>query len=340
MSAFTIKPATRQGLILLMGLWGGTGSGKTKSALLLARGIAGPKGRVAIVDTEHKRATYHKDSIPGGFNHIEFNEPYSPERYLEALEFLEANADAGVIDSLTHLWEGPEGILDLHEQVLDRMCKGKQDWSERERLNWPAWREPKARYKPVRDKILRFKIPLICCLRGEEKTRLIRDERGKNTVVTDLNTSPVFDKKFIFEMHVAVETVQYDGKGGFIRFPHPHAKVSNEELRTILPRAEMEQLTVEHGAALARWCAGGDKLEAPSQSTGTAAPSDSPTVKKLKRELWEATTTKHHGDKAKLQQWLVDEMCMDPSATLEEMDENELQSVLALAKKKLNQSKI
>src|SRR4029077_6009920 len=327
-SPFTIKPASRVGIIPLIGLWGGTGGGKTKTALLLARGLAGPTGKIGIVDTEHGRANYYDKSIPGGFSHIAFDEPYSPERYLEVLELLEKSVDVGIIDSGTHLWEGPEGILDLHEQALDRMCGERADWRERESKNWPAWRDPKRRYKEVRDKILRFKIPLIICLRGEQKTRLERDASGRNTVVTDTFTSPVFDKKFIFEMHVALELVQKDGQGGFIRFTRPFAKVSHEDIRRLLPAEEKEQLGISHGEALAKWCHGRDPAPTATVSPTSAVPKLNPnppaTLKEaiaqattslsqtaLKKELWTLTAHIHHEDPAALEQWLWDEALLD-----------------------------
>lgn len=253
--SFEIKAATRQGIIPLLGLWGGTGSGKTHSALLIARGIAGPKARVVIIDTEGGRARYYSDIIPGGYERIDFDAPYSPERYCEALSVLEKGADVGVIDSASHAWEGPDGCLDLHEQALDRMLKDrKDDWGERQRMNWPAWREPKFRFAQMRSKILALRIPLIICFRGKIKSRMGKDDKGRNTVITDSNTTPIFDDSFIFEMHVAVECFQRDGRGGFIRFPMPYAKTSHRDIRALLPKEETEQLTLEHGAALAKWC--------------------------------------------------------------------------------------
>lgn len=336
---FTIQTAKRQGVIPLVGLWGGTGGGKTNSALLFARGLAGPKGRIAIVDTEHGRSKYFSDTIPGGFQHIDFTEPYSPQRYLDALELLEKSCDVGVVDSLTHLWEGPNGILDLHEQALDRMTKGSTDYRDRERLNWPAWREPKAQYKTVRDKILRFKIPLIVCLRGEQKSRLTKDANGRNTVITDADTSPVFDRKFIFEMHVALEVVQKDGRGGYIKFTPPHAKCSHEDIRRLLPGEMQGQLGIDHGQRFAQWCSG-DTLSAPSlgstQEKAAGAGGVSPALVALKKELWQITTHLHHGDKARLAQYLWDENLLELDKTLEELTEPQLRAVLQTVRRKLH----
>jgi hypothetical protein len=268
--SFEIKPSSRQGIIPLFCLWGGTGGGKTESALRLARGLAGPKGRVVVIDTEGKRSGYYSDRIPGGFLRLDFDEPFTPERYVEAMDLAEKSADAVVLDSASHSWSGPDGVLDLHEQALDKMTKGSTDWAARERLNWPAWREPKMRFKHMTNRILAFKIPLVVCFRGEEKTHMEK-ENGRNTVVTDKTTSPIFDKKFIFEAHVALECIQKNGEGGFVRYPMPYAKTSHADIRALLPKPEIEQLSVAHGEALARWCSAPTGPGVPATATTPVA---------------------------------------------------------------------
>lgn len=331
--SFVIQQATRQGIIPLFGLWGGTGSGKTRSGLMLARGMAGPKGRVGIIDTEHRRACYYAD-IQGGFLVIDFAPPYTPERYWDALDELERNCDVGILDSASHLWEGPDGICDLHEQMLDRMV-GDGDWKKRESLNWPAWREPKQRFKPVKQKILGFTKPLIVCFRGEEKTRMVKDSNGRNTVVTDTTTSPIFDRKFIFEMHVAIETFQKDGIGGYVRFPMPYAKTSHTDLRNMLPKAEVEQLTVEHGAKIIHWCNNVSGTSTPPPATAQKkAPTE---VAKLKNELFTLTDQFHNGDALKMAQYLLNEDHISDTEVVSDLGAARLTQVIASVKSKLGQ---
>lgn len=332
---FQIKPSTRQGIIPLFCLWGGTGGGKTESSLRLARGLAGQNGKVGIIDTEGKRAGYFSDRIPGGFQRIDFDAPYTPERYVAAIDLLEKSVDVGVIDSASHAWSGPDGVLDMHEQVLDRMTKNSTDWKERERLNWPAWREPKMRFSVLRNRILGIKIPLIICFRGEEKTRMEKGSDGRNTVVTDTTTTPIFDKKFIFEAHVAIECFQKDGVGGFTRYPTPYAKTSHADIRALLPKAEVEQLKIAHGEALAKWCAspGGPKA---SSEPAQAKPKGDPATDALKKELWELTKDKHQTDPKKLEQWLLDENLLGDEETIATLGPARLAQVLAAAKQKLS----
>lgn len=331
-----LKPASRQGIIPLLGIWGGTGGGKTESALRLARGIAGPKGRLGVVDTESKRANYYADTIPGSFNSIDFDAPYSPERYIECLDLLERNADVGVVDSISHCWEGPDGILDLHEQTLDRMLKEKKDnWGERERLNWPAWRGPKLRWVPLRNRLLSMKIPLIICFRGKNKSHMVKGADNKNTVVTDQTTSPIFEKDFIFEMHVAMEMFQKDGRGGFVRFPMPYAKTSHRDIRALLPKSEIEQISIEHGAALAKWCAtpSGPGMTPESGNLSPKSGTDDPR-KALKQELWNLTTTVHNKNPAALLQFLHDENIITDEESLDSLGEARLKQVIEAVKKK------
>ncbi len=311
--SFEITKATRQGIIPLIGLWGGTGSGKTRSALMLARGMAGKAGRLGVVDTEGKRSCYYSDSIEGGFDVINFDPPFTPERYVEAVDMLEQNSDVGVIDSASHAWFGPDGVLDMHEAVLDKMTKGSTDWRERERLNWPAWREPKVRFKKLINRILQFKKPLIVCFRGETKTRMVKDG-GRNTVQTDENTSPVFDTKTIFEFHVAMELFQKDGIGGYIRFPMPYAKTSHRDLRRCFPESEKGQLNYKCGEDVIAWC---NSAGSPVAPTPTAPAKKS--RNDLLKELRDVTASEHgwrpeHGPaawqvaKTVLQTWITDEL--------------------------------
>ncbi|MBF0186198.1 MAG: ATP-binding protein, partial [Magnetococcales bacterium] len=40
-------------------MWGGSSSGKTYSALRLARGLVGPQGKIGVIDTENRRALFY-----------------------------------------------------------------------------------------------------------------------------------------------------------------------------------------------------------------------------------------------------------------------------------------
>ena len=108
MGILNIAPAERLGAHLLIQLYGPPRSGKTYTALRIARGMVGPKGRIGVLDTESGRARLYSDKVPGGFAVGELTPPYTPRRYLEAIEeFLAYGVDILVVDSFSHCWEGP-----------------------------------------------------------------------------------------------------------------------------------------------------------------------------------------------------------------------------------------
>ena len=313
MSDFAIRPATRQGVKPLVGFYGKSGSGKTMSALLLARGLAGTKGRVVLLDTENGRGSIFADLIPGGYSVLNLDAPFSPDRYQEAIATAEKAADVVVVDSMSHEWSGEGGVLDWADAELEKMGGDGKN-----RLR--AWIKPKMAHKLMVQRLLRCSVPLICCLRGEEKTHTGKDERGKTTVFTDEFSSPLFDPRFIFEMLINFETVAHNGVGGYV-IPR---KITHPSVAALLP-GENQQISVATGEALAKWCS------APGAAPMESKPKDESAA--IKREIWELTKSKHGGDKAALQRWVTDELKID--VLLETMEASALSEVLAAAKRKL-----
>src|SRR3990167_7498113 len=84
---FQFRPAARENVSLLIGLAGSSGSGKTYTAMRLAKGICGERA-FAVVDTEAGRAKHYADQFK--FDHGDLKPPFSPAAYAEAI----AAADA------------------------------------------------------------------------------------------------------------------------------------------------------------------------------------------------------------------------------------------------------
>ncbi|WP_157208557.1 AAA family ATPase [Mariniflexile maritimum] len=120
-----LQKAQRDQVKLRLGISGASGFGKSYSALLLAYGITNDWTKIAIIDTENNSASLY--SHLGDFNVLSLNEPYSPERYIEAIKTCEnASMDVIIIDSITHEWQGKGGCLQIHEQLGGRF----QDWAQ------------------------------------------------------------------------------------------------------------------------------------------------------------------------------------------------------------------
>ena len=107
-----LKKAMRKQAKIKLALQGPSGSGKTYSALLLAAGMT-DWSKIAVIDTENHSADLYAHL--GDYSVLQLSKPFSPERYIEAIQTCEdAKMEVIIIDSVSHEWEGSGGILDLH----------------------------------------------------------------------------------------------------------------------------------------------------------------------------------------------------------------------------------
>jgi len=105
--------AERKQALIKLALQGPSGAGKTYSSLLLAYGLTGNWNRVAVIDTENNSS--HLYSHLGEYDVLSLTKPYSPERYIEAIETCEkAGKEVIIIDSISPEWSGEGGILEMH----------------------------------------------------------------------------------------------------------------------------------------------------------------------------------------------------------------------------------
>ena len=153
--AFTIRPAVREKIGLLFGIAGASGSGKTFCALTLAKGIANGTGKIAVIDTEAGRALHYApkpgislEKQPGAFEflHLDFGPPFTPERYVEAIQACEeAGATVIVIDSMSHEWNGEGGCSEMAEQAAIAAAtneRGEVNLKRVEAMTGPSWKKP------------------------------------------------------------------------------------------------------------------------------------------------------------------------------------------------------
>jgi hypothetical protein len=108
-----IRHAQRQKARIKMALQGPSGSGKTLGALKIAYGLTGNWERIAIIDTENHSADLY--SHLGNYLVANLPKPFTPERYIQAIELCEsANVEVIIIDSISAEWEGAGGVLEVH----------------------------------------------------------------------------------------------------------------------------------------------------------------------------------------------------------------------------------
>jgi hypothetical protein len=114
---FQLHQAKRSKAKIKVGLQGPSGGGKTYSALLLAKGLVGDWSKIAVIDTENHSADLY--SHLGNYNVLHLEAPFTPERYISAIQSCEgAGMQAIIVDSISHEWEGTGGILSIHSNMV------------------------------------------------------------------------------------------------------------------------------------------------------------------------------------------------------------------------------
>lgn len=238
---FEARVATREAVPALIALWGPSGSGKTYSALLLARGLVGPQGKIAVLDTENGRARFYAD-VAAPWIHLDIQPPFTPDKYSQAFRFLrqEHGAQAIVVDSMSHVWEGEGGVLDMANQ------NGKTGLLK--------WMGPKLAHKKMVNDLMRSPIHVIFCVRQKDVMKTVRVD-NKDQYVFDRFT-PISEKNFIFEMTVALRLM----KNGFYDAPlHEAYYKVPAGLHDCIPLGG--QVTEQIGKDIADWLAGGTPID-------------------------------------------------------------------------------
>lgn len=81
------------------------------AGLIIARELAGPDGKILVIDTERNSASLYSDQFE--FDTIDWQPPYDPREVAEDLKTLGKEYDVVHLDSLTHFWQGEGGTLDI-----------------------------------------------------------------------------------------------------------------------------------------------------------------------------------------------------------------------------------
>lgn len=245
MGVLNIRVAERQGARLVLGLAGLSGSGKTKTALLLAWGLAGyDSKKVGFLDTENKRGSLYADALKDEHGNVhqfyigDLEPPFTPARYSESiLEFQKLGVEVLVIDSTSHEYEGTGGLLEMSEPAPGSHARRDNT--------------AKAEHKKFMNTLLQSNMHIIACVRAREKVKL--EKQGVKTVYVPLGVQPICEKNFMFEMTASLMMWNAGKEQEPLKCP--------DELKAILGR-EKDYISAADGKALRDWVMGGAQLNA------------------------------------------------------------------------------
>lgn len=250
MGILNITKAKREGARLVIGLAGVSGSGKTRTALELAWGLAkGDANKIGFLDTENRRGRLYSECLVGTdgkvheFNHADLYAPFSPQRYSQAIkEFQESGIEVLVIDSATHEYDNEGGYLEIREPLPGK--SGKRD-------NVAA-----AEHKKFMRTMLQCDMHVIVCVRAREKVKIEKGtdpETGKfGTIYVPQGLQPIQHRDFMFEMTASLMIHDQGQRRDVIKCP--------AELMDFLGH-DRQYLTARDGMMVRKWVDGGTKLE-------------------------------------------------------------------------------
>lgn len=249
MGILNIRPATRAGSKVVIGIAGTSGSGKTYTALKIARGMVQHPSEIGFLDTENRRGSLYADILDGQFLIGDLYPPFSPKRYSQAIkEFQDAGVKVLVIDSVTHEWEGEGGCDDIANINGGKMAN---------------WKLAKSEHKRFMNTLLQSDMHIICCIRAREKTSFINPKAP-----VSLGIMPVCEKNFMFEMTASMMMHDEGKTQEFLKMP--------EALRAAFGDGN-SYIGEQTGIDLVQWVDKGDQTDIdlePHKATMQMAASD------------------------------------------------------------------
>ena len=143
-------------------LSGPSGSGKSYSALRVAKGIADQCGsRIAYIGTEGSRDLYYASDFD--FDLLQLEEPYTIDKYTDAIdEAVEAGYKVCIIDSMTHEWLW---LTDTHDKMPGN--------------SFQNWGKLKPKHRSFMDKILTCPMHIVSTSRSKDEWVLETDSKGR-----------------------------------------------------------------------------------------------------------------------------------------------------------------
>jgi hypothetical protein len=220
-----LRKSERKKARIKMALQGPSGSGKTMSSLLVAYGLCGDWDKIAIIDSENQSADLYAQL--GGYNVLGISAPFTPEKYIEAIQLCEKEGmEVIILDSISHEWEGIGGILDIHSNMTGN--------------SFTNWGKLTPRHNAFVQTILQSKAHIIGTIRSKQ-----------DYVLTERNGKQVPEK-------VGLKGVTRDGMDYEFTLVFDldikHNAVASKDRTSLFMGKPECRLTIEIGKTILAWC--------------------------------------------------------------------------------------
>ncbi|MES2428277.1 MAG: AAA family ATPase [Bacteroidota bacterium] len=281
-----LQKATRKKSKLRLNISGPAGSGKTYSALLMAKGLVGNWDKIAVIDTENGSASLY-DHL-GDFQSLDLQQPFSPERYAEAIDIcIKAGIECIIIDSTTHEWNGPGGCIDINERLAQSKFKGN---------TWSAWSQTTPRHDAFVQKVLQCPVHVITCTRSKMETVMTDDKKVKKLGMKDLQREG-WEYELTVSLNIDRDT---------------HTATASKDRTELFEGMDPFIITEATGATIRDWCEKGIEVDhKPIQATTT------PTKLALADKAFTDGLNRIKNGEHRLVQMMKDTFTLSPEQVLE-----------------------
>ena len=183
----TVKP-----FYLRLAIDGPAGSVKTFTSLEVATFIAQQYGDLppAFIDTERGSASKYASRF--AFDVIDMDKPFHPDRFVKGIQMaVDAGYKVLVIDSLSHAWNGPGGLLELVDNFAKKYGGN----------GFAGWKDATPIQTRLIDAIIGANLHIIACMRAKMDYAQDKDERGR-TQITKVGLAPIQREGMEYEFDV------------------------------------------------------------------------------------------------------------------------------------------
>ena len=232
-----LRTSERKQAKMKLALQGASGSGKTYSSLLIAYGITGDWSKIAIIDTENGSADLYAHLGP--YNVLTLGNPYSPERYIQAIETCEKSGmEVIIIDSISHCWDY---LLDFHANLQSN--------------SFANWAKVTPRQNGFIQKILQTNAHVICTIRSKQE--YVLNEKNGKMIPEKVGLKAVQRDNVDYEFTLVFE----------VDIKH-HATASKDRTGLFMGKPEFT-ITPQIGRMLLEWCNTNQTINQYNHGNGT-----------------------------------------------------------------------
>lgn len=141
---------------------------------------------------------------PAGFDVVPLDPPYSPQRYMAAMDYVESFLDERgipegnrglIVDQISHAWAGPGGVLEYVDRAKTASGTAK---------GFSAWKDATPMQLAFVERMLRFRGHLIATMRSRVEWVVEKDEKGRQAP-RKIGLAPVQREGIEYEFQVMLD---------------------------------------------------------------------------------------------------------------------------------------